>query len=110
MEVHRRLGPGFLESIYEESLAVELTIRGITFERQTPIAIEYKGVAVGHARLDLLVADRLVVELKAVDSLLPVHLAQVLSYLKAIRQPIGLLINFKVPLLVHGLKRVILAT
>src|SRR5512132_2288724 len=75
LEVHRILGPGFLESVYEGALAVELTVRGVSSSRQVPVALEYKRVSVGHARLDLLVADRLVVELKASERLLPIHLA-----------------------------------
>lgn len=106
-EVHRILGPGFLESIYEEALAVELSLRAIPFRRQVPISLDYKGVPVGHARLDLLVADRLVIELKAVDSLASVHWAQVLSYLKATKLTLGLLINFNVPRLHLGIRRVI---
>jgi GxxExxY protein len=107
-EVHRVLGPGFLESVYEEALAVELTLRGVAFQRQVPIALQYKGTPIGRARLDLLVAGRLVVELKASESLLPVHLAQVLSYLKASGQTLGLLINFNTRELRHGIRRVIL--
>jgi GxxExxY protein len=107
LEVHRILGPGLLESLYEQALSVEFGLRGLRFARQVPIAITYKNVPVGEARLDFLVADRLVVELKACSQLLPVHLAQVLSYLKASRHSLGLLINFNVPLLRQGMKRVI---
>ena len=107
LEVHRILGPGLLESLYEQALNVEFGLRGLRFTRQVPIAITYKNVPVGEARLDFLVADRLVVELKACSQLLPVHLAQVLSYLKASRHSLGLLINFNVPLLRQGMKRVI---
>jgi GxxExxY protein len=74
LEVHRILGPGLLESVYEQALGVELGLRGIAFARQVPIAVTYKNVAIGEARLDLLVADRLVVELKACEQLLAVHL------------------------------------
>ena len=107
LEVHRILGPGLLESVYEQALGVELGLRGIAFERQVPIAVTYKNVAIGEARLDLLVARRLVVELKACEQLLPVHLAQVLSYLKASDRKLGLLINFNVCLLRQGVRRVI---
>jgi GxxExxY protein len=107
IEVHHVLGPGYLESLYEEALAVELDWRGIAFERQKPIGVEYKGHTVGEGRLDLLVGNRLVVELKAVDALAPIHTAQVMSYLKALNLPIGLLINFNVPLLKQGAKRII---
>jgi GxxExxY protein len=107
VEVHRVLGPGFLESVYEEAMAVELALRGVPFRRQVPVALVYKGVPIGQARLDLQIADRLVVELKASDGPLPSHLAQLLSYLKATGQPLGLLINFNVPFLRQGIKRVI---
>ena len=108
LEVHRILGPGFLESVYEEALSVELALRGTAFRRQVPLTLEYKRVSVGHARLDLVVADRLVLELKACESVLPIHLAQLLSYLKATGQPLGLLINFNVRFLRQGIRRVIL--
>jgi GxxExxY protein len=107
IEVHRLLGPGFLESVYEEALCVELGLRHIRFARQVPISLKYKGERVGQARLDLLVDDCLVVELKAVESLAPIHLAQVLSYLKATRFRLGLLINFDVNVLQRGIRRVV---
>jgi GxxExxY protein len=107
MDVHRILGPGLLESIYEEALSVELGLRGVCVARQVPIAFSYKGFTIGEGRLDLLVADRLVVELKACQQLLPVHLAQLLSYLKASNRSLGLLINFNVTTLRQGVKRVI---
>jgi GxxExxY protein len=107
IEVHRILGPGFLESVYEEALALELALTGVQFERQVPISLDYKGSQVGHARLDFLVGKRLVVELKAAESLLPVHAAQVLSYLKATRQPLGLLLNFNVLFLQQGIRRLV---
>ncbi|MBI5462622.1 MAG: GxxExxY protein [Gammaproteobacteria bacterium] len=107
IEVHRVLGPGYLESVCEEALAVELALLGVAYDRQAPVSIEYKGKAVGEGRLDLLIADCLVVELKTVDSLLPIHHAQVLSYLKATRKQIGLLINFNVRVLRDGVKRVV---
>jgi len=109
IEVHRVLGPGYLESVYEEALAVELNLRGIPFERQKTVAVNYKGHAVGEGRLDLLVDSRLVVELKAVEALAPIHTAQVMSYLKTMRLPLGLLLNFNVPLLKTGIKRIILS-
>ena len=108
IEVHKALGPGFLESTYESALAVELQIQGILFSRQHPVALNYKGHAVGEGRLDLLVADCLVVELKAVDQLMPIHQAQIISYLKATGLTLGLLINFNVPVLRNGIKRVVL--
>ena len=105
--VHRLLGPGFLESVYEEALCIELALRGLPFTRQVPIGVTYKGNRVGEARLDLVVADCLVVELKAVDCIAPIHVAQVLSYLKATRLRLGLLITFNVPVLRRGITRVI---
>jgi len=106
--VHRYLGPGFLEGIYEAALAIELEKRHIAFQRQVAIGIQYKGVKIGGSRLDLLIEKRLIVELKAVESLLPIHKAQVLSYLKAVNEPLGLLINFKVGVLRDGVQRVVL--
>lgn len=107
LEVHRYLGPGYLESIYEEALAVELTLRDLPFSRQIPIPVQYKGQPVGQGRLDFLLDEALVVELKAVDALLPVHKAQVISYLKATRRQLGLLINFNVAALSQGIQRII---
>ncbi len=109
IEVHRTLGPGFLESVYEEALAVELSLRGFGFRRQVPVAVGYKGRPVGEARLDFLVEDSLIVELKAVDELAPIHHAQVISYLKATGHHLALLINFNVPVLRDGIKRVVLS-
>jgi len=109
IEVHRELGPGFLECVYEEALVVELGLRGIPFERQVLVEVRYKGVRVGEGRLDLLVGKRLVVEVKAVDKLHPVHSAQVIAYLKAVGTPLGLLMNFKSAVLKDGLKRIILS-
>ena len=107
IEVHRLLGPGVLETVYEEALCVELTLRGVPLVRQVPIGLQYKGRTIGEARLDLLVGDCLVVELKAVEQIAPIHIAQTLSYLKAMRLRIGLLINFNVTTLRRGIKRVI---
>lgn len=109
IEVHRVLGPGYLESVYEEALAVELTLQGVACDRQMPMSIEYKGRAVGEGRLDLLVNGALVVELKTVEQLLPIHHAQLLSYLKATRKQLGLLINFNTRVLRDGVKRVVLS-
>lgn len=108
VEVHRHLGPGYLESVYEEALALELELRGVPFRRQVPVSVSYKGRAVGEGRLDLLVDGKLVVELKAIDGLAPIHHAQVISYLKTTGLRLGLLMNFNVPVLIHGLKRVVL--
>lgn len=108
IEVHRVLGPGFLESVYEDALSIEFELRGIPFSRQHPIGIVYKGRAVGEGRLDFLVANCLVVELKAIEGLLPIHKAQVISYLKSTKLHLGLLINFNEETLMRGLQRVIL--
>ena len=110
IEVHRHLGPGFLEAVYEEALCVELSSRQIPFVRQAPVAVRYKGHAVGESRLDVLVANALVVELKAVEAIAPVHVAQVMSYLKATGHKLGLLINFNVPFLKSGIKRIVLSS
>lgn len=108
-EVHRVLGPGFLESTYESALCVELELRRINFERQKQIALKYKGVSVGEARLDILADESVVVELKAVETLAPIHQAQVINYLRATGLRLGLLINFNTSLLKDGVKRVVLS-
>jgi GxxExxY protein len=105
--VHRVLGPGFLESVYEEALCIELVLRGIRFARQVPIGVTHKGKPVGEARLDLLVDECLVVELKVAEAMAPIHVAQVISYLKATKLTLGLFFTFNVPVLRRGLKRVI---
>ncbi len=108
IEVHRHLGPGLLESVYEAALAYELASHGLGVERQRPVPIAYKGLKFDEGfRLDLLVAERVIVELKTVDAILPVHEAQLLSYLKLTRLKVGLLINFKVPVLKSGLRRLV---
>lgn len=109
IEVHRALGPGLLESAYEECLARELTLRQVPFERQKPLLLEYKGARLecGY-RLDFLVADKVLVEVKAVESLLPIHQAQLLTYMKLAGCQVGLLINFHVPVLKNGIKRLVL--
>ncbi len=108
LEVHTRLGPGFLESIYEEALAHEFRLRGIPFERQVPVPIFYKGKQVGEHRLDFLVGGKVVVELKCVESFSPAHIAQLISYLRATGLRVGLLINFQVEHLRDGIKRIVL--
>lgn len=107
IEVHRALGPGFLESTYEEALAVEFDERGVAFARQYPVGMHYKGREIGHGRLDYLIEDCVVVELKAIDQLAPIHTAQVISYLKATGLQVGLLINFNVEVLRDGVRRVV---
>jgi len=109
IEVHRILGPGLLESVYEECLCIEFEKRKIPYQRQKEIPIEYKGTKLDSAhRLDIIVSNNLIVELKACDSIQPVHEAQVLTYLKLTGIKVGLLINFNVPLLKEGIKRFIL--
>ena len=109
IEVHRVLGPGLLESAYEESLCRELALRNIPFERQVPLPVEYKGVQLDCGyRLDVVVDCAVVVELKTVESLLPIHEAQLLTYLKLLRLKVGLLLNFNVALMKEGIKRLVL--
>jgi GxxExxY protein len=106
IDVHRALGPGLLESAYETCLCRELALRDLAFERQKAISIEYKGVTLDCGyRADLIVDGRVLVELKSIDTLLPVHEAQLLSYLTLSGVPAGLLINFNVQLLKHGIRR-----
>jgi GxxExxY protein len=108
IEVHRHLGPGLLESVYEECLCYELSQLGLRFERQVHLPVTYKGIKLecGH-KLDLVVEGSVVVELKAVDDLTPLHQAQLLTYLKTSNKKVGLLINFNVQFLKNGLKRVV---
>jgi GxxExxY protein len=109
IEVHRALGPGLLESAYEECLCHELRLRGVAFERQRPLPVEYKRTKLDCGyRLDLLVAGAVVVEIKAVDSIMPIHEAQLLTYLKVGGWKLGLLINFNVPVLKDGIRRRVL--
>ena len=106
IEVHRHLGPGMLESVYETALAYELTQRGLVVERPKAVPVAYKGLNFDESfRLDLLVNHQVIVELKCVDVLLPIHDAQLLSYLKLTGLKVGLLLNFKVPVLKQGIKR-----
>jgi GxxExxY protein len=106
VEVHRNLGPGLLETAYEECLCLELESRGIRFVRQQAMPVFYRGSPVDCGyRLDLIVENALVVELKAVERLLPIHEAQLLTYLKLSGYEVGLLINFNVPILTRGIRR-----
>ena len=107
IETHRILGPGFLETVYEAALSVELCLRGIPFRRRPPVELVYKGQPIGQHQLDFLVGERLVVELKAVEAFAPVHVAQVLSYLRATGLTLGLLVNFNSPVLLRGVRRII---
>ncbi|MBK9315060.1 MAG: GxxExxY protein [Acidobacteria bacterium] len=109
IDVHRALGPGLLESAYEECLCHELTLLGVAFERQRPLPVEYKGIRLDCGyRLDVLVERSVVVEIKAVDMIMPIHEAQLLTYLKLGSWRLGLLINFNVPILKNGIRRRIL--
>lgn len=106
IEVHRNLGPGLLESAYEECLAHELTNKGLNIQRQQPTPVVYKDIKLecGY-RIDILVENSVIIELKAVDSINPVHEAQILTYMKFAHKSIGLLINFNVTVLRNGIKR-----
>jgi GxxExxY protein len=106
MEVHRALGPGLLESAYQQCLCRELAVHGIPFERERPLPLEYKGIRLecGY-RLDLLVSGSVVVEVKSVEALAPIHEAQLLTYLRLGGWQVGLLINFNVPILKQGIRR-----
>jgi GxxExxY protein len=106
IEVHNQLGPGLLESAYEECLCLELTRRGVAFERQVPLSVTFQGINVGCGyRLDLIVGHLLVVELKAIDGFLPIHEAQLLTYMRLGNFPVGLMINFNVRKLKDGILR-----
>jgi len=105
IEVHRHLGPGFVESIYEKALSYEVQAQGIKARFQQEVVVAYKGIEIGGQRLDLIVEGKVIVELKAVDNLAPIHEAQLLSYMKATGVRAGLLINFNVRQLKDGLKR-----
>lgn len=106
IEVHKHLGPGLLESAYEECLSYELTQRGLKIERQKPVPIIFKEVKLDCGyRIDILVNDSVIIELKSVDALIPIHEAQILTYLKFANKQVGLLINFNVKLLKEGIKR-----
>ena len=103
IEVHRALGPGLLESAYEECLCHEFHLRGICFERQRPLPVEYKGVKLDCGyRLDLIVENKVILEIKWVEHVLPVHEAQLLTYLKMTGMRVGLILNFNISTLVRG--------
>jgi len=107
IEVHSTLGPGLLESVYEEALAYEFDLRKINYERQKQINLRYKGKAIGIHRIDFLIEDSVILELKAVESMNKIFEAQVLTYLNATDKKVGLLINFNVQRLKDGLKRLV---
>jgi GxxExxY protein len=104
--VHKILGPGLIESAYEECLSFELMEKGLTIEKQYPVAVIYKEIKLDYGyRTDVLVENTIVLELKVVDSINPVHIAQLLTYMKFAEKPIGLLINFNVSVLQDGIRR-----
>jgi len=106
--VHKELGPGLLESVYEACFAYELEMRGVQYERQLPVPLNYKGklIEVGF-RADVVIGQKLLIELKAVEKLAPIHQAQVITYLKILKLPLGLLINFNEVLIKDGIHRVL---
>ena len=109
IEVHRILGPGLLESVYEQCLAQELTLAKIDFQQQARLPVEYKGIKLdGGYRADILFPSELIVELKSVARWEPIHQAQLLTYMKLAKVKVGLLINFNVPILKNGIKRFVL--
>ena len=109
IEVHRILGPGFLESVYRRALRYELALRGFTSEEELPIAVQFKDIRIDGQRLDLLIERRVIVELKCAEKVTPIHDAILLSYLKTMNLRLGLLLNFKtVTLKDGGIKRVVL--
>jgi GxxExxY protein len=109
IEVHRHLGPGLLETAYQQSLARELSLRNLKFETEKPIPLNYKGINLDCAyRLDFMVEGKLILELKAVEKILPVFEAQMLTYLKLTGCKLGLIVNFNVPILKDGIKRIVL--
>ena len=108
IEVHKVLGPGLLESAYEECLCHELGLRGVVFERQVPLPLEYKGIRLDCGyRIDLVVEKHIIVELKTVNKIDPIHEAQLLTYLHLRNERLGLVINFNVSMLKNGIKRIV---
>jgi GxxExxY protein len=106
--VHTELGPGLLETAYQSCFAHELSLRGVAYQRELPIPLNYKGIRIEIGfRVDVIVDQKLLIELKAVEQVLPVHKAQVITYLKLLRLPLGLLINFNEVLIKHGIQRVL---
>lgn len=108
IEVHRALGPGLLEATYEEGLCIELADAGLTFDRQLRLPVRYKGQTIGEYRPDLVVANRVVIEIKSVERLIGLHQAQVLAYMRVLKLPVGLLMNFNCEALRSGIKRLVL--
>jgi GxxExxY protein len=108
LEVHKTLGPGYLEIVYERALAIEFQLRNIPFTNQVLIKLDYKRQSIGENRLDFIIDNLIVVELKSIDLFAPIHTAQMISYLKSSKCKVGLLLNFNVPVLKHGIRRFIL--
>src|SRR4030095_15015537 len=108
VEVHRRLGPGLLEATYEEALCLELVQEVIAFIRQARVPVYYKGHLIGEHRPDLVVEDRVVVEVKSVERLIGVHQAQILAYMRLLKKPVGLLLNFHSDVLRTGIRRLVI--
>ena len=109
LEVHRNLGPGLLESTYQQCLAHELSLEGIPFKKELSLPVEYKGIRLDCGyRIDFLVANELIVEIKSIDGISPIHEGQVLTYMKLSKIPVGLLINFNAKYLKDGIKRFVL--
>ena len=108
IEVHRRLGPGLLEKLYKESMAIEMELRGLKVEKNVKVAVEYKGKPIGEYFIDILVDDSVILELKSVERHDPVFEAQILSYMKLTGKKVGLLINFNSKMVKDGIKRFVL--
>jgi len=108
LEVHRELGPGLLESVYESALCIELEAAGLPFKRQVGVPLRYKGHLISEHRPDLVVADQVIVEVKSIERLHPVHMAQMITYLRVCHLRVGLLLNFNSAVLKHGIRRVML--
>ena len=108
IEVHKHLGPGLLESVYESALCVELNVRLLPFRRQIGIPLYYKGELISEHRPDLIVADQVIVEIKSVDRLAPIHVAQMLTYLRVASLRVGLILNFNDLTMTQGTRRVVL--
>jgi GxxExxY protein len=106
--VHRELGPGLLEGVYSRAIALELKSRGMRFSTEKAVPVRYRGSLICHQRIDLFVDDRLVLEVKAVERLIPIHKAQVINYLRLTGARAGLLVNFNVPILKQGIQRLVL--
>lgn len=106
--VHRELGPGLLEGVYPRAIALELQSRNISYSKEKAIPIRYRGTLICHQRIDLVIENRLVLEVKSVERLGPIHVAQVINYLRVTGARVGLLVNFNVPILKQGIRRIVL--